>query len=73
MKPVNLSELSTTELTAKGKTLKTVLGAFMSILSVLAVGIILLFMQGQNTIALPLLFLQTIFGSQKLYLQPNLF
>jgi CDP-diglyceride synthetase len=55
MKSENLSDLSPTELMKKGKTLKTLLGAYMGILSVLAVAIILLFVQKQYTIALPLL------------------
>jgi cadmium resistance protein CadD (predicted permease) len=55
MKSKNLSELSTTELIAKEKTLKILLGAFGGILSVLALMLILLFIQKQYTIALPLL------------------
>jgi type IV secretory pathway VirB3-like protein len=55
MKNENLSDLNPTELMKKEKTLKMVLGAYMGILSFLAVGIILLFIQKQNTIALPLL------------------
>ncbi len=55
MKSKDLSELTVTELTDKAKSLKTVLGAFIGILSVLAVGIILLFVQKQYTVALPLL------------------
>ncbi|MBL7816613.1 MAG: hypothetical protein JNL70_16450 [Saprospiraceae bacterium] len=55
MRNKNLSELSLTELNGKEKTMKTVLGAYIGILSVLAVMIILLFVQKQYTIALPLL------------------
>jgi hypothetical protein len=55
MKSENLSDLSPAELMKKGKTLKMVLGANVGILSVLAVFVILLFVQKQNTIALPLL------------------
>ena len=51
----NLSELSTTELTEKEKTLKKTFGAFMGLLSLLALMIILLFVQNQDTVALPLL------------------
>ena len=55
MKSKNLSELTTTELTAKEKTLKIVTGAFMGIMSVFALALILLFIQKQYTVALPLL------------------
>ena len=55
MKSKPLSESSVAELMEKEKTLKTVLGAFMGILSILAVAIIALFVQKQNTVALPLL------------------
>ena len=55
MKNKNLSDLSPTELMKKEITLKKVLGAFMGILSVFALAIILLFIQKQYTIALPLL------------------
>jgi cobalamin biosynthesis protein CobD/CbiB len=55
METKNLSELSVKELMKKKITLKTVLGALMGILSLLAVGIIALFVQKQNSVALPLL------------------
>jgi hypothetical protein len=55
MKSKDLSELSVTELTAKVKTLKTVLGAYIGILSVFVLTLILLFVQKQYTVALPLL------------------
>jgi cobalamin biosynthesis protein CobD/CbiB len=55
METKNLSELSVSELTAKEKTLKIVLGAFMGILSVFAFLLILLFTQKMYTIAFPLL------------------
>ncbi len=55
MKSKDLSELSVKELMKKKITLKTILGAFIGILSLLAVGIILLFVQKQYTVALPLL------------------
>ena len=55
MESKNLSEMSVAELISKEKTLKTVLGAFMGILSVFALMIILLFIQKQYTVALPLL------------------
>jgi cobalamin biosynthesis protein CobD/CbiB len=51
----NLSKLSVSELTSKKISLKTILGAFAGILSVFAIMLILLFMQKQYTIALPLL------------------
>ena len=54
MKNKNLSELSIAELNAKEKSLKTVLGAFMGILSVFVIALILLFMLKQYTVALPL-------------------
>ena len=55
MKSVNLSELSEQELIKKEKTLKTALGALLGILSLLALAIIFLFVQGQFSVALPLL------------------
>lgn len=55
MKSKPLSESSVAELMEKEKTSKAILGAFMSILSILAVAIIALFVQKQNTVALPLL------------------
>ena len=55
MKPVNLSELSNEELIKKEKTLKTILGAYIGILSIFAFTIMLLFVQKQYTVALPLL------------------
>ena len=55
MKSKNLSELSVTELMKKEKMLKKVTGAFMGILSVFALALILLFIQKQYTVALPLL------------------
>ena len=55
MKSKDLSELSVKKLMQKKITLKTILGAFIGILSLLAVGIILLFVQKQYTVALPLL------------------
>lgn len=55
MKSKDLSELTVAELTAKGKTLKTVLGAYIGILSIFAVTLIILFVQKQHTVALPLL------------------
>jgi purine-cytosine permease-like protein len=55
MKSKDLSELSVKELMKKKITLKTVLVVLMGILSLLAVGIIALFVQKQNTVALPLL------------------
>ena len=55
MKSKPLSESSVAELMEKEKTLKTVLGAFMGILSVFALALILLFIQKQYTVALPLL------------------
>ena len=55
MKSKNLSDLSPTELMKKKITLKTVLGALMGILSVLALAIILLFIQKQYSVAIPLL------------------
>jgi cobalamin biosynthesis protein CobD/CbiB len=54
MKSKNLSELSIAELTAKEKTLKIVTGAFMGIMSVFGVMLVLLFVQKQLTIAIPL-------------------
>lgn len=51
----NLSELSVSELTEKEKAMKIMLGAFIGILSVFAIALIFLFIQKQNTIALPLL------------------
>jgi hypothetical protein len=55
MKSKNLSEMSVTELASKKISLKTILGAFAGILSVFAIMLILLFMQKQYTVALPLL------------------
>ncbi len=55
MKSKNLLELTPTELTEKEKTLKKVLGASLGILSVLALAIILLFIQKQYTVGWPLL------------------
>ncbi len=55
MESKNLSELSVTELMEKEKTSKTVLGAFIGILSILAVAIIALFVLKQYTVAFPLL------------------
>ena len=55
MKSVNLSELSEQELMKKEKALKTDLGVFIGILSVLGLAIIFLFVQGQFSVALPLL------------------
>lgn len=55
MKTKNLSEMSVAELISKEKTLKAVLGAFIGILSVFAVVLILLFIQKQYTVALPLM------------------
>jgi hypothetical protein len=55
MKSENLSDLSPAELMKKEKTLKTVLGAYIGILSVFAVTLILLFTQKQYTVAFPLL------------------
>ncbi len=55
MEKKNFSDLSPTELVEKEKALKKVLGAFMGILSVLVLAIILLFVQKQYTVALPLL------------------
>ena len=49
MESKNLSELSVTELMEKEKTSKTVLGAFIGILSILAVAIIALFVLKQYT------------------------
>ena len=51
----NLSELSTTELTKTEKTLKQILGAYAGILIAFAIALILLFIQKQYTVALPLL------------------
>ncbi len=55
MESKNLSERSITELAEKKISLKKILGAFMGILSVFAIMIILLFIQKQYTVALPLL------------------
>jgi CDP-diglyceride synthetase len=55
MKSKNFSEMSITELASKKISLKTILGAFAGILSVFAIMLILLFMQKQYTVALPLL------------------
>lgn len=50
MKSKNLSEMSVAELISKEKTLKTVLGAFIGILSVFSVVLILLFIQKQKIV-----------------------
>ncbi len=55
MKSTNLSELSEQELIKKEKNLKPILGALTGILSLLALVIVLLFVQGQFSVALPLL------------------
>ena len=55
MKSLNLSELSEQELIKKEKNLKTASDALTGILSLLALAIILLFVQGQFSVALPLL------------------
>jgi CDP-diglyceride synthetase len=55
MKSKNITEMSVTELASKKISLKTILGAFTGILSVFAIMLILLFMQKQYTVALPLL------------------
>ena len=55
MKSVSLSELSEQELMKKEKNLKPILGALTGILSVLGLVIIFLFVQGQFSVALPLL------------------
>ncbi len=55
MEKKKLSDLTLTELIAKEKTLKTVLGASFGILSVLVLMIIFLFIQKQSSIGLPLI------------------
>jgi hypothetical protein len=54
MKKQNLSDLDVPTLKQKEKTLTMILAAFLGILTVMAVFIIFLFIQKQNTIALPL-------------------
>jgi hypothetical protein len=56
MEKKNLSDLTSAELIAKEKTLKTVLGVSIGALSVLVLMIILLFFQKQSSIGLPLIF-----------------
>ena len=54
MEKKNLSDLDVAELMKKKVSLKTILGAFMGILTVFALMLILLFVQKQYTVALPL-------------------
>ena len=54
MKSLNLSELSEQELIKKEKNLKTASGALIGIMSIFAIAVIVLFVQEQYTIALPL-------------------
>ncbi len=54
MEKKNLSDLDIAELMKKKVSLKTILGAFMGILLVFTLMLILLFVQKQYTVALPL-------------------
>lgn len=70
MKSKNLSELTTTELTEKRKTLQKVMAAFMGIMSVFGVMLVLLFVQKQFTIAISLVavffsLMAVLFASKK--------
>ena len=54
MKSLNLSELSEQELIKREKNLKTAFSALIGIMSIFAIAVIVLFVQEQYTIALPL-------------------